>query len=146
MSKIQLSPYINFQGRAREAMEFYQKVLGGNLDLQTLDEHGAPRPASPDDSIIYSRLEAEGVRIIGVDGRPDFPAKVGENIALALGGTDKDRLSNIFNGLAEGGMIKMPLTHQSRGAEIGYLVDNFGVNWVVSIPNAKARIAATQAQ
>ena len=45
MNKIQLSPYINFQGRAREAMEFYQKVFGGNLDLQTSDERGAPKPA-----------------------------------------------------------------------------------------------------
>jgi uncharacterized glyoxalase superfamily protein PhnB len=41
MSKIQLIPYVNFQGRAREAMEFYHNVLGGNLDLQTLNQQGA---------------------------------------------------------------------------------------------------------
>src|SRR2546421_510836 len=74
MSKIQLSPYINFQGRACEAMEFYQSVLGGDLDLQTMDEQGQSKPAGPGDSIMYSRLDADGVLIIGVDGRPDFPA------------------------------------------------------------------------
>jgi PhnB protein len=40
MSKIQLIPYVNFQGRAREAMEFYHNVLGGNLDLQTMNQQG----------------------------------------------------------------------------------------------------------
>lgn len=133
MSKIQTSPYINFQGRAREAMEFYHKVLGGNLDLQTLDEQGASRPARQGDSILYSRLEAGGVLIIGVDGNPNYPAKVGDNMAIALGGTDKDRLTVIFNELAEGGKIKMPLARQPWGADVGWLADKFGINWTVNI-------------
>ena len=132
MSKIQLSPYINFQGRAREAMEFYHEALGGNLDLQTLNEQGQPRPAGPGEPIMYSRLQAGDVLIIGVDGHPDYPAKVGENMAIALGGTDKDRLTKIFSYLAEGGTIKMPLTAQPWG-DVGYLVDKFGINWMVNI-------------
>jgi uncharacterized glyoxalase superfamily protein PhnB len=52
-------------------MEFYHKVLGGNLELQTLDENGVSRPAGPADIIMYSRLEAEGAVIIGVDGNPN---------------------------------------------------------------------------
>ncbi len=123
MRDIQVSPYINFQGQAREAMEFYQRVLGGNLDLQT----------GPEDRIVYWRLEAAGVLIIGVDGHPNFPPTVGDNMALAVGGTDKARLTEIFNGLAEGGKIKMPLTSQPSGAEVGWLMDRFGINWMVSI-------------
>lgn len=136
MSQQYLCPYINFQGRAREAMEFYQKVLGGNLDLQTSNEQGAPKPAGPGDSITHSRLEADGAVIIGVDGHPDYPAKVGDNIGIALGGTDKNRLTKIFNDLAEGGKIKMPLSEQSGGAEVGWLTDKFGFNWMVSINKA----------
>src|SRR2546423_776113 len=117
MSKIQLSPYINFQGRAREAMEFYHEVLGGSLDLQTLDEQGVSRAAGPGDSIAYSRLQADGVLIIAVDGHPNYPAKVGENVAIALGGTDRDRLTKIFNDLAEGGKNKMPPAEQPWGAD-----------------------------
>lgn len=127
MSKIQLSPYINFQGRAREAMEFYHKVLGGNLDLQTLNEQ---------DRISHSRLEADGAVIIATDGHPAYPAKVGDNMAIALGGTDKDRLTKVFNDLAEGGKIQMPLAQQPGGGEVGWLRDKFGINWTVNIDKA----------
>lgn len=97
-----LSPYINFQGRAREAMEFYQKALGGKLDMQTSDEQGVPKPAGPGDRITNARLEADGALILGTDGHPNYPAKVGENVAIAMGGTDAGRLIKIFNALGEG--------------------------------------------
>ena len=116
-----LSPYINFQGRAREGMEFYQKAFGGKFDLQT----------GPGDRITHASLESDGVRIVGTDGHPDFPAKVGENIALAFSGTDRDRVTEIFNALGEGGKVKMPPSDQSGG--VGWLTDKFGVNWMVSI-------------
>jgi PhnB protein len=130
LSKQHLSPYVNFQGHAREAMELYQKVFGGNLDLQTFDEHGKPKPARPGDRITHAALEADGARIVGTDGHPDYPAKVGENVAIAVSGTDKDRLTKIFNGLAEGGMVKMKLVEQ------GFLTDKFGINWVFTIEKA----------
>jgi PhnB protein len=136
VSKQYLSPYINFQGRAHEAMEFYHKVLGGNLDLHTLDAQGAPKPAGPGDSITHARLEADGARIIASDGNPKYPAKVGENMGIALGGTDEGRLTRIFHGLAEGGRIKMPLTDQAWGGKVGWLDDKFGISWMVSIDKA----------
>jgi PhnB protein len=118
MSKIQISPYVNFQGRAREAMGFYHKALGGKLDLQAL------------------RLEVDGAVIIATDGHPDYPATVGENMAIALGGTDKARLTKIFNDLAEGGRINMPLAKQSWGGEVGWLKDKFGIGWTINIEKA----------
>ena len=136
MSRQYLSPYINFQGRAREALEFYQRLLGGSLDLQTSDERGTPKPAGPGDRITHARLEADGMRSIATDGHPKYPAKVGENVALALGGTEKDRIARIFDGLAEGGQLKMPLTKQPSGNEDGFLTDKFGINWVVSVEKA----------
>ncbi len=136
MSTIQSSPYLNLQGRAREGMEFYCKVLGGNLDLQTMSEQGVSKPAGPGDRITYARLEADGARIIASDGHPKYPAKIGDNMAIALGGTDKDRLTKIFNGLAEGGTVKGPLAAQPSGAMVGYLMDRFGINWMVEIDTA----------
>jgi len=136
MTKMQLSPYVNFQGRAREAMEFYHKVLGGNLDLQTVDERGVSKPAGPGDRIRHARLEAEGALIIGTDGHPSYPAKVGDNMAIALSGSDKSRFTKIFNDLAEGGKIKGPLAEQPWGADVGWLTDKFGVNWMVNIDRA----------
>lgn len=136
MSKIRSSPYVNFQGRAREAMEFYQRVLGGDLDLRAVDEQGVSKPAGPGDRIMHARLEADGALIIATDGHPDYPAKVGENMAIALGGTDKDRLTKIFGDLAEGGRSKMPLTAQPGGVDVGWLTDRFGINWMIQVDKA----------
>ncbi|MGH7429073.1 MAG: VOC family protein [Candidatus Methylomirabilaceae bacterium] len=105
MSTIRLSPYVNFQGRAREATAFYRQVLGD--ELATL--------------------------IVASDGHPDYPTTVGDNVALALAGTDQDGLTRIFNDLAAGGRIKMPLAQQPWGAAVGWLTDRFGVNWTISI-------------
>ena len=135
MSKIELSPYVNFQGRAREAMEFYHSVLGGTLDLQTLTEQGAAQPAGPDDRIAHARLEVDGALIVATDGHPKYPAKVGENLAIVLSGTDRDRLTTIFNALAEGGQLKGPLARQPWGSDVGWLADRFGINWTISIDN-----------
>ena len=123
MSKIQLSPYVNFQGRAREAMDFYQRALGGSVDIQTGQE----------DRVAYARLEADGALIVGSDGHPKFPTTAGDNMAIALNGADRARLSRAFNALAEGGQLKGPLTKQPSGAEVGYLMDKFGINWIVTI-------------
>jgi len=136
MSQIQLSPYINFQGQARAAMEFYHQVLGGTLDLQTVDAQGQSRPAGPEDRVTQARLEAAGAIILAVDGHPDYPAQVGENMALALSGTDHDRITRIFHELGAGGRIKMPLTAQPGGAAVGWLTDPFGINWMVHIDPA----------
>ena len=62
MSQYYLSPYINFQGRAREGMEFYHRVFGGSFDLQTMDAKGAIKPAGPGDRIVHASLEADGAR------------------------------------------------------------------------------------
>jgi PhnB protein len=112
------------------------RLLHGNLDLKTVDKQGVLKPAGPGDTIMLGRLEADGVVITASDGHPDYPAKVGHNMGIALGGMDKDRLTRIFSGLGEGGKIKMPLARQSWGADVGWLTDKFGITWMVSIDKA----------
>lgn len=130
MSKQTASPYINFQGRAREALEFYHRVLGGELQLFAVGEKGAPRQAGPGDRISFGRLDADGVRIVGSDGHPDYPPTVGDQMAVYLAVTDDGRLTELFDGLAEGGTVKAPLTRQPWGLA-GWLGDRYGVSWVV---------------
>ena len=136
MNQIQLSPYVNFQGKARAAMEFYHRVLGGTLDLQTVNAQGTAQPAGPEDHVTHARLEAAGALLIAVDGNPAYPAQAGENMALALSGPDHDRLTRIFHDLAAGGHVKMPLTAQPGGVAVGWLTDQFGINWMVQIDPA----------
>ena len=132
----QVGPYVNFQGRAREAMEFYQKVLGGKLDVQAVSPQGAPKAAGAGNRVSHARLEADGVLIIASDGRPSYPPTVGDHMAIALKGTDKGRITKIFNDLAAGGQVKGPLSAQPGGSEVGWLMDKFGINWMVTIDKA----------
>lgn len=132
MSREHLAPYINFQGRAREAMEHYQRVLGGALQMYAAGEQGQPRPAELGDRIMHARLDADGFAIIASDGHPGYPATAGDQIALQLAGPDEERLRAIFDGLAEGGQVKMPLTKAPWGTS-GWLADRFGINWNVDV-------------
>ena len=86
--KQQIGPYINFQGRAREAMELYHSVVGGKLELYAAGEQGAPRPAEPGDAIQHARLSGDGFLIVGSDGHPSYPPTNGDNIAVVLTGSD----------------------------------------------------------
>jgi PhnB protein len=131
MSMSNVGPYINFGGRAREAMQFYQSVIGGDLAMFATDEKG-PRPAEAGDRIAHAVLVVNGVTITATDGHPSYPTTVGENMALALSGTDGAAISQAFDGLAAGGRVKGKLTEQPWGAT-GYLTDQFGINWVVSV-------------
>jgi PhnB protein len=136
MSQIFLNPYINFRGKAREAMQFYQQVLGGDLVLLALTPDGPPKPAGPNDSVMHARLESDHAVIMGSDGSPDYPPTVGDNMAVALGGYDYERLSKIFDQLGEGGIVKQALTEQSWGT-FGWLQDKFGINWMLNISKSE---------
>lgn len=127
--KQQIAPYINFQGRAREALELYQSVLGGRLELYAADEQGVPRPAEPGDSIQHGRLSGDGFLVIGSDGHPSYPATPGDNVAIVLLGNDRAAMQAAFDKLAQGGQVKMPLTEGPWGGAAAWLTDRFGINW-----------------
>lgn len=136
MSQIAANPYVNFQGKAREALEFYHEALGGNITLLTMGENGSMNEAGPDDAIMHGALTSDGLLIMGSDGRPDYPPTPGDNIAIALSGNDYERLSLAFDLLSTGGHVKQPLKQESWGDAHGYFVDKFGINWMVNIsPN-----------
>lgn len=127
------APYINFQGRAREAMEHYHAVFGGKLSMFAASQSGTPRQAEPGDPIMYARLEGDGVRIQGSDGNPNFPTTVGDNIAIVLAGTDREWLVKAFDRLAEGGKVKGAIRKGPWGGEAGWLQDKFGINWNIDV-------------
>lgn len=138
MSQLHTDPYINFQGKAREAMQFYQKAIGGELELIAFGEKGAPHPAEEGEAIMHAVLKADGATIMGSDGMPQYPPKVGENIAIALSGEDEARLTKTFNELSTDGRVKQPLKVESWGDAFGWLEDKYGINWMVNINKPKA--------
>ncbi|WP_027343538.1 VOC family protein [Hamadaea tsunoensis] len=127
-----LNPYVNYPGTAREAMEFYQSILGGELNVNTFGEYGQT-DASIADKVMHAQLETPaGYTIMASDLAPGMDYQPGTNITISLSG-DEPTLRGYFEGLAEGGKITMPLEKQMWGDEFGALTDKYGVNWMVNI-------------
>ncbi len=134
MSEIALSPYLNFDGNTRQAMEFYQQVFGGRLSLQRFGEvPGMQVPPGYEDKIVHARLDADGITIMASEGRPGGTVNFGDNVSLSLNGADTAKLTGIYERLAEGGTVVMPLARQFWGDTFGMVTDRFGVHWMVNI-------------
>ncbi|HZN20540.1 MAG TPA: VOC family protein [Micromonosporaceae bacterium] len=128
-----LNPYISFNGDARQAMQFYEHVFGGDLRLSTFGEFGAQD--SPDaDKIMHAMLETpSGFTLMGADTPTGTDYRPGTNISVSLSGDDADELSGCWEKLSDGGTVTVPLEKQMWGDEFGMCVDRFGVAWMVNI-------------
>ncbi len=128
-----LNPYISFPGTAREAMEFYRDVFGGNLTLNTYGEQGGQDAPTPD-NIMHGSLETDrGFMLMGADTPPGMEHTPGNNIAISLSGDDGDELRGYWEKLSAGGTVTVPLEKQMWGDEFGMCVDRFGIGWMVNI-------------
>ena len=116
MSKIQLNPYINFQGRAARRWSSITRCWEETWTCKPSGWRATGGCFSPP---MATELSSEGGRQLA-----------------SLRGSDRNRLSGIFNGLAEGGTVLGPLAKQSWGGKVGWLKDRFGINWTVNIEQA----------
>ena len=131
-----LNPYISFGEDARDAMTFYQQVLGGTLELHTFGEYGAQDEPYAD-LVMHALLETEdGLTLMGADSPPGMARTVGNNITISLSGDDDATLRDRFTKLAEGGTVDVPLEKQMWGDVFGQLTDRFGIGWLVNIAGA----------
>ena len=128
-----LTPYLTFNGKAAEAMKFYHSILGGELTMQTFGESKMAQKPEENDLIIHAALKNEGLTFMASDSMPSRQAKFGDNVHMSISGQDGGRLTKIFNGLANGGKVDMPLAKQFWGDTYGQLTDKFGVHWMVNI-------------
>ena len=133
-----LNPYLSFNGNARQAMEFYAGVFGGNLSLSTFAEFGAKD--SPDAKrIMHGMLETNaGYTIMGADITGDMEYHPMAGCSVSLSGDDGDALRGCWEKLSASGTTTMPLQKQAWGDEFGMCVDEFGVSWLVDIAQPQA--------
>lgn len=133
-----LNPYITFDGNAREAIEFYQEVFGGDLNLSTFGEFGqADAPHA--DKIMHGNLETTGgFTLMAADNPPGQAFNAGDNIAVSLSGDDSDELRGYWDKLSTGGSVSVPLEKQMWGDEFGMCTDKFGIGWMVNIAGERA--------
>jgi len=127
-----LNPYLFFSGNAREAMEFYKDVFGGDLVISTFGEYGADDAAIAD-LVMHAQLDTERGFTLMASDPPPGTAEAGSNGAISLSGEDGNELRGYWEKLSDGGTVVMPLEKQMWGDEFGQCVDRFGVAWMVNI-------------
>jgi PhnB protein len=132
-----LNPYLNFDGSCREAMEFYQSVLGGELTVNTFGEYGDEGPSK--DGVMHAQLETpDGFTLMASDAPPGMELDEGSTVSISLSGDDADALRRYWQGLSEGAQVTMALEKQMWGDEFGMLTDRFGMQWMVNIAGSAA--------
>jgi PhnB protein len=129
-----LNPYLGFRDNARQAMEFYHSVFGGDLTLSTFGEFHASEDPAEQDKIMHAMLvNGESLVLMGADTPNGMDYTPGTNHSLSLSGDDEAELRGYWDKLSDGGNVTMPLEPAPWGDTFGMCTDRFGISWLVNI-------------
>ena len=133
-----INPYLNFDGKAEEAFNFYKSVFGGEFQtIQRINETpmAAQMPANEQKRIMHVALPiGKEAMLMGSDILPSMGHKlsVGNNYYIAVSPDSEAEATKIFKALSAGGKVTMPLEKAFWGAFFGMLIDKFGIQWMVN--------------
>ncbi|WP_196892333.1 VOC family protein [Aureivirga marina] len=134
-----INPYIMFNGNCEEAFEFYKKAFGLTefTDFNRFNEMPSeePLPEEIGNQIMHVTLQiSEETILMGSDTHAAFGATdvSGNNISISINTDSKEETDKIYNALAKGGEITMPLAETFWGAYFGMLTDKFGIQWMIN--------------
>ena len=135
-----LNPYLGFRDQARDAMEFYHSVFGGELTLTTFGEmQGSSDDPGDQDKIMHSMLTTDsGLALMASDTPSSMEYAPGSNYSISLSGDDDAELRGYWEKLSDGGNVTMPLEKAPWGDSFGMCVDKYGVSWLVNISGPEA--------
>jgi PhnB protein len=132
---MRIEPYLFFEGRCDEALEFYRSALGAELTmLMRYRESPEPELAPPElaDKVMHASLRVGDVNLMLSDGScqgaPGF-----RGFALSLDAVDEAQAKRLFAALAEGGEVQMPLAKTFWSPCFGMVADRFGVSWMIGV-------------
>ena len=132
---MQIQPYLSFEGRADEAIEFYKKAIDAKVDmLMRFKEAPDQSMVTPEskDKVMHAALHAGDTQLLMSDGRCTGSANF-NGIALALSVATEADADRIFNALSDGGKVNMPLAKTFFSPKFGMVADKFGVGWMVMV-------------
>lgn len=131
---VQLNPYLNFRDNARQALEFYRSILGGELSFNTFAEFSASDDPAEQDKIMHGMLVTEGgLVLMGADTPDSMEFAPPAGFSVSLSGDDEPTLRRWWDGLSDGGTVVMPLEQAPWGDTFGMCVDRFGISWMVNV-------------
>lgn len=133
--QIKVIPYLTFEGNCEQALEFYQKAIGGTITtIKRYDDPAMNAPEHYKNKILHARLEFNGGAIYASDAFPGQPTKKSSgdvSISLILTG-NLDATKSIFDNLSKGGHVAFPFEKQFWGDWHGALTDKYGFNWNIN--------------
>jgi PhnB protein len=129
-----VQPYLAFNGRCEEAIEFYREALGAEVKMLVRFKE-SPEPSKPgtENKIMHARLQIGETIMLLSDGRCLEDRKF-QNFSLSLTVADEAEADRLFAALAPGGQVQMPMTKTFFSPRFGILVDRFGVSWMIYLP------------
>ena len=134
---ITLDAYLFVPGRTEQAISFYQKVFGGQTTINRRGDVDPTASEADKNQVVFALLTGGDVTLRASD-RDDVTLDEQTRVELSVMGTDESRLRTIFDGLADGGTVRVPLAKQFWGDTFGAVTDKFGIGWQVNIGSAGA--------
>jgi len=130
-----LNPYLGFRDNAREAMNFYQSIFGGDLQLSTFGDFQASQDPSEAEKVMHAMLTTDnGLVLMAADTPNSMNYTEGSgNHSISLSGEDEAELRGYWDKLTVGGTVVMPLERAPWGDTFGMVTDRFGIPWLVNI-------------
>jgi len=137
---MQVQPYLFFDGRAEEAIEFYKKALGAEVNMLMRWKDMPEKPKDPgmvppgsENKIMHASLRIGEATVMASDGqckgKPSF-----QGFALTLNAANEAEADRLFGALSDGGQVQMPLGKTFFSPRFGMVADRFGVSWMVIVP------------
>jgi PhnB protein len=137
---MQVQPYLFFDGRCEEAVEFYRKALGAEIGMMMRFKDAPPSPGGEsmvppgaEEKIMHMEFRVGQTTIMASDGRcmgqPSF-----QGFSLSLMPTNAAEAERLFGALSDGGQVQMPLAATFFSASFGMVADRFGVSWMIYVP------------
>ena len=136
---MQVQPYLFFDGRCEEALDFYKKPLGAKVEMMMRFKENPDKDKNPncmpadDNKIMHAAFKVGDTMVMGSDGmaaggKPEF-----KGFSLTVSAKDDAEAEKTFAALSDGGKVEMPLTKTFFSSKFGMLNDKFGIGWMVIV-------------
>jgi PhnB protein len=145
---MKVQPYLFFNGRCEEALEFYKKALGAEVMMLMRFKENPDKPGPEivppglDEKVMHACMQIGETQVMASDGMCSGKSGT-EGVSLSLDVSSEAEADRLFNALAEGGQVQMPIGRTFFSPRFGVVADRFGVSWmVVTTAASEAKQAA----
>jgi PhnB protein len=140
---MKVQPYLSFEGRTEEALEFYRKALGAKVEM-LVRHKDSPEPPTPgmcppgsEDKILHACFRIGETAVMASDGGCSGKTSF-QGFSLSIDAPNEAEARRLFAAVAEGGQVHLPLTKTFFSPAFGMAADRFGVSWMIVVPTAEA--------